>query len=258
MKTRKTLALLLALIITLLVGCSAEPTAEPTSNIETTSTELSNGTLILSVNPSIAINYDETGAVETVNAVNLDGETILEGYTGFENKEARIVLRELVQRIGDAGFLVEDVDGERKQITIEIEKGSKIPNDQFINEIAGSVKEYLNEARLEHNVHIPRIGDSDYYDISDYMSDYRDTDYDTTDFDDTDYDGIDTDYDDSDYRLAPTPAPTPASTPAPAPHTDYSDYTDYTDYSDYSDYSDYDESDYSDYYSDYYDSDYGR
>ena len=243
MKTRKlTYTLVLTLLLALIVGCASDNPAASTD---------ASGTLILSVNPSIAVKYNEDGTVKAVNAVNKDGQEILEGYTGFEGKETKTVVAELIQRIGNAGFLVDDIETENRAITIEIESGSHIPNEQFLQEIARTIKVYLDDTKLSNPIRLPRENDSNYDDLTDYQdtdydgvdtdfddtdydgidTDYDDTDFDgvDTDYDDTDFDGVDTDYDDTDYDGVDTDydsdsdynAPAPA--PAPAPNTDYDD-----------------------------------
>ena len=241
----------------MLVGCAAD--SEPTTTTPTPKT----GTIILSVNPSVAIEYDEAGKVNTVRSVNDDGQKIVEGYVEFENKDASIVVREVVDRINQAGYLVEEVEGEGRQITIEIEKGSTIPHDKFIDEIGKSVKDYLNEAKLKNKIRLPREDDSNYDDLTDYKdSDYdlkqeipvQDTDYQETDYDDSNYDDSNysdygttddvTDYDESDYQ--DTNYSEHDDSNYDDTTNDVSDYDD-TNYDDSNDdVSDYDDSDYDD------------
>lgn len=226
MKSRKSiLAIALTLILLLLVGCAQEANQAPSTSLET-------GTLILSVNPSIAVKYDEQGKVINVVAVNNDGKQILEGFSGFEGQDTKQVVVDLVQRIGNAGYLVEEVEGENRTISLEIERGSRIPHEQFISEIASNVKEYLASVKLDNDLRVPREDDSNYDD----MTDYKDSNYDDVDSnyddqnDDSPYDDVDSNYDDqnedspyddtdSDYGQQPAPViPT-----TPVADTDYDD-----------------------------------
>ncbi len=160
----------------------------------------SGGTLYLSVNPEIAIFYDGDGKVTKVEGRNDDGSKILADYTGYEGKEARQVVRELVAEIGEAGYFAEEIEGENRQITIEIEAGSSLPHDGFLEEVAADVRECVNSHNWRNPVDVE--GESSYG-----MTEYHDTDYGpdndgVTDYDDTDYgpnnDGV-TNYDDTDY-----------------------------------------------------------
>ena len=158
------------------------------------------GVLFLSVNPEVAISYDADGLVTAVEARNDDGSKLLEGYTGYVGKPARQVVSELVTAIGEAGYFAEEIEGENRQIVIEIETGSALPDDAFLEEIITDVRSCVSS----HNWSSPvdMRGESDYG-----MADYVDTDYGpdndgVTDYNDTDYgpnnDGV-TNYDDTDY-----------------------------------------------------------
>ena len=254
-----TLAAVAMLALTSLTGCGGnnESANVPAAN-EMASTEIAEGgVLCLRVNPEIAVHYDNEGLVTKVEARNNDGKTIVQDYTSdYVGKETREVVKDLVTAIGDAGYFIEEVEGESRQITIEIEVGSKIPNDTFIDEVVAEVKNYVNThdwsspIALEGNTDygITDYVDTDYGPDNDGVTDYNDTDYGpnndgVTDYNDTDYgpnnDGV-TDYNDTDYGpnndgvtdyndgasnyddgnsdyVAPAPTPEPAPAPAPEP-----------------------------------------
>ena len=113
-------------------GVSAEPSAQSLPQ---------GGALRLSVNPEITVYFDEKGSVTGVEAENADADAVLAGYTGFEGKACKDVVAELVTVIGEAGYFVEEVDGSSRQITIELEPGSRTPSDAFLDEIAAEVRE---------------------------------------------------------------------------------------------------------------------
>ena len=276
MKKRFVLAAALALSLSLITGCGAKESAkeavkeapaviEIAEDMKESTAEDAAGSLLLSVNPEIAVFYDRDGLVTDVEGRNRDGRDILEHYTGYEGKETRQVVRELVTAIGEAGYFVEDIDGEKRQITIEIETGSRIPHDDFLDEVVDDVQECVNshswnspaEPAGETRHAQPRYDDTDYGPNNDGVTDYGDTDYGpnndgVTDYADTDYgpnndgvtdygpnnDGV-TDYADMDYG------------PNNDGVTDYS-YTDYddgdTNYDDGGDDTDYgdDDTDYGD------------
>ena len=209
---------------------STEPASQTTEPVIQETDSESGGILVLRVNPEIAVIYDEDGLVTGLDARNTEGIEILDAYSGYEGREVRQVVAELVAAIGEAGYFVEEIEGESRHITIEIESGSQMPHDNFLNEIASDVREYINSNNWYSPVDVEHV--------SDYgMTDYVDTDYGpdndgVTDYDDTDYgpnnDGV-TDYDDTDYG------------PYNDGVTDYDD-TDYDD-ADYDD-TDYDDTDY--------------
>ena len=160
MKKRFVLAAALALSLSLITGCGAKESAkeavkeapaviEIAEDMKESTAEEAAGSLLLSVNPEIAVFYDRDGLVTDVEGRNRDGRDILEHYTGYEGKETRQVVRELVTAIGEAGYFVEDIDGEKRQITIEIETGSRIPHDDFLDEVVDDVQGMCEQPQLE-------------------------------------------------------------------------------------------------------------
>ncbi len=250
------LAVLLALTLCLTAcGQSAAPTfAEGNAALS------NGGVLCLKVNPEIAVNYDNDGNVTGVIARNDDALKILAGYT-FQGKDAKTVVSELVTAIGEAGYFVEEMEGQRRKITLEIEPGSALPGDKFLDDVIAEIKAVVEQHQWTTPLNVEGITD---YGVSDYMdtdygpnadgvTDYGDTDYGpnndgVTDYNDTDYgpnnDGV-TDYNDTDY----------------GPNNDgVTDYND-TDYGPNNDgVTDYDDTDYgpnNDGVTDYDDTDYG-
>ena len=195
------IAIMMALVLSLgcLTGCGQSATVDNGAQLA------SGGVLVLSVNPEIAVEYDDNGLVTGVSARNDDALEIISSCKGLIGQETRDVVTKLVTAIGEAGYFVEEIDGERRQITIEIEAGSKLPHDAFLDEVVSDVRDCVNA----NNWNVPMDVENE----SDYgITDYVDTDYGPgndgyTDYDDTDYgpnnDGV-TDYDhnindDTDY-----------------------------------------------------------
>ncbi|NMA00858.1 MAG: hypothetical protein GX924_07495 [Clostridiaceae bacterium] len=244
-KTIFTVALALVLTLCLVVGCSKTPAK--TDGGEKLAT---GGVLVLSVNPKIAVQYDDNGNVTAVDARNEDAKAIVESCEDLVGKEAREAVKKLVAAIGEAGYFVEEIEGERRQITIEIEEGSKLPNDAFIKDIVSDIKDYIKSSEWKANLDVKNATDYGLtdYDITDYetddTTDYDETDYetdDTTDYNDTDYDDDDddSDYDDDDTDYKPTSKPGSGRdddddddsdyNPAPQPGSDDDDDSDYDD-----------------------------
>ena len=209
MKQRSIFAIVLALVMSLtaLTGCG-QNTASNDAGTDNTALA-SGGVLCLKVNPEIAVSYDDDGAVTKVEGRNDDGAAILADYSGYEGKAAREVIVELLNAIGEAGYFVEEVEGERRQITLEIEPGSVLPSEAFLDVVIADIRACVNGNNWKSPLEV--TGESDYG-----MTDYVDTDYGAdndgvTDYNDTDYgagsDGVtdygtnggSTNYDDTDY-----------------------------------------------------------
>ena len=226
--------LALSMAVCLLAGCSKP--AQSTATAAAPAALSQGGVIYLKVNPEIAVRYDDKGMVTSLEGRNPDGKEILTGYTGYEGKECKAVIGELVARINEAGYFVEEVEGENRQITLEVARGSSLPADDFLSDIVEQVQTYTAAQQLSSPVEVD--GESNYG-----WTDYADTDYGpdndgVTDYGATDYgpdnDGV-TDYAET-QRSGGAATPTPA-TPAPGT-TDYGD-TDYgpnndgvTDYND--------------------------
>ena len=174
------------------------------------------GVLYVKVNPEVAVHYDDQGIVTAVEGVNSDGISLVQNAEQFIGRECREVVRDLVEDINEAGYFTEEIEGENRQIVIEVEKGSAIPDQEFLNEIVADVQGYVSTMQL--------ISDIDIEGATDYTAtDYGPNADGVTDYDDTDYgpnaDGV-TDY------VEPAPAPSPV--PAPSGDSSYGD-TNYDD-----------------------------
>ena len=210
------LTLTTALALTALTACgnSAGTAALPkTSGTSTPLLEESGGTVgtvLLSVNPEIEMDYNDVGNVVALTGRNQEAQTLLASYTGYQGRPCTQVVGELVDEINALGYFDATVGGHEKNIILKLERGSAYPNDQFLNELAEAVRLVVETDQIGSQA---VTLDQDDYDDTDYgpnadgITDYDDTDYGPnadgiTDYDDTDYgpnaDGI-TDYDDTDY-----------------------------------------------------------
>ena len=219
----------MVLCISLLAGCSQSAAAPtPTEG----SVLVTGGVLVVKVNPEIAVKYDENGMVTAVTARNEDAMTIIQNCGQLIGKETRVAVTELVTAIGKAGYFVDEIDGERRQIVIEIEAGSKLPRETFLDEVVSDVRNSVNTNHWEvpttvenaTTMDIPQYVDTDYGPGNDGYTDYDDTDYGPnndgvtdfgkTDYDDTDYgpnnDGV-TDFGITDYKPTAPEETTPAA-----------------------------------------------
>ena len=146
MKKLTTLILVLALSAALLIGCAAPTQIAPQAMQHTASLEiqpqlqLTGGVLCLKINPEIAVHYDENGKVTKSEGRNPEGIRLVENFSGYVGKETSQVLEELVQVIGQAGYFVEEAEGKARKIVLELDPGSQVPHDQFLEDMAQHVK----------------------------------------------------------------------------------------------------------------------
>ena len=120
------------------------------------------GIITLSVNPEISIEYDKEGKVTAVTGNNADGEGIVSAYQDYQGKDCSTVLEELINRINEAGYFIDEIDGNKKNIVIQMEPGSVLPADDFLETISRDTQEAV--AGLELTSDIVTIDEDDYDD----------------------------------------------------------------------------------------------
>ena len=126
----------------MLAGCGSETATSQQAAVQNT------GVLTLSVNPEIQIQYDAAGNVTSVAGRNAEGQSIVQEYQGYIGKSCDVVLKDLVAEIEQAGYFVEDVNGNKKDIVLQLEPGSAIPRDNFLADMSESTQEAVQQLSL--------------------------------------------------------------------------------------------------------------
>lgn len=139
-------ASLTVLMTLLLTGCGAANSA----NDYTFLTD--KGYLTLSVNPAIRIEYNTDGLVTGLEGRNDDGTAIADAYTDYIGKDCSTVLRDLVADIYKAGYFIEDADSGKRQIMLQIEPGSAMPDDDFLELLSHDVQTAVSDLALQSDV----------------------------------------------------------------------------------------------------------
>src|SRR5699024_2527669 len=73
-------------------------------------------------------------------------------YKDYIGKDSGIVLEELIALINEAGYFVEEVEGEPKRIVLELEAGSVLPEDQFLAKMTENVQSAVANLDVKTNV----------------------------------------------------------------------------------------------------------
>ena len=140
------LTLTTALALTALTACGNGAGTASLPEAPGTSTPLLEGsggvagTVLLSVNPEIEMDYDDLGNVVALTGRNQEAQTLLASYTGYEGRPCTQVVGELVDEINALGYFDATVGGHEKNIILKLERGSAYPSDQFLNELAEAVR----------------------------------------------------------------------------------------------------------------------
>lgn len=195
--TNKQLTIVLATLLAVIVGGGAlfaiwSGTQAPAQAPATAATEPEElpypeggGTLILRVNPEFAIHYDADGVVVGVEALNADAENMGLDLSALEGQECRTAVSTLIARINEAGYFVEEVEGEGNTIDLEVEDGSSLPANDFLKNIVsdsqtcviGQNKTASMQVTGSSNYGWTNYSDSDYGPENDGVTDYYDSDY---------------------------------------------------------------------------------
>ena len=130
------------------------------------------GTILLRVNPEISVHYDAEGLVTNVVPENDDAKLVVENVRDLKGEQVRPAVKELVTAINDAGFFVDEIDGNSRDITIEIAKGSVFPEEAFDKLIAKDVNSTLKSMNVESKVIGIDFSDYDDSDFSEPTGDF--------------------------------------------------------------------------------------
>ena len=119
------------------------PTALPTA----APVPLPAGTVLLSVNPEIEMEYDGGGNVMALNGLNDDGRAVLNAYSGYEGRPCAEVVGELVGQIDAGGYFDETIGGQEKNIVLRLESGSSAPAG-FLNGLADAARSTVETRQI--------------------------------------------------------------------------------------------------------------
>ena len=157
MKWKKSLTLTAsaALALSLLAGCGAQPAEQSSTESKAV------GTVLLSVNPEIEVEYDKSGLVLEIEGLNKDGKTVVKDVKDYQGKDCRTVVSELVRDIYDDGYFEGTVDGHTKNIVLKLEEGSVYVSDEFLQDVADGVRETVQECGIDAKTMAVSEGDLD-------------------------------------------------------------------------------------------------
>ena len=145
MRRLMALSLAAALALTALTGCGGNASSSDAMSVSTGTlaqeeTSARVGTILLSVNPEIEMDYNDVGNVVALTGRNQEAQTLLASYTGYEGRPCTQVVGELVDEINTLGYFDATVGGHEKNIILKLERGSAYPSEQFLNELAEAVR----------------------------------------------------------------------------------------------------------------------
>ncbi|HIS50929.1 MAG TPA: PepSY domain-containing protein, partial [Candidatus Gallacutalibacter pullistercoris] len=142
-----------ALSLAVLAGCvssGSSPAAGSVASDPSSSTQnQAMGTILLSVNPEIEIDYDDGGRVLEIEGLNEEGKAVIKDFTGYEGQACRTVVEDLVEEIYADGYFDSTVGGHTKNIVVKLEEGSRYPDDDFLEDVAEGVRGAVKTCHLD-------------------------------------------------------------------------------------------------------------
>ena len=132
-----------------LAACGSAGTTAPAPSADSPDTVSdAAGTLLLSVNPEIEMEYDKDGNVVCLNALNEDGRKILDASGDYAGQPCRTVVHELVSSIHQAGYFDTTIDGHARNIILKVERGSRYPSDDFLEELTREIRSVVEQQHI--------------------------------------------------------------------------------------------------------------
>ena len=147
---KKLITLFLTLVVIMTTGCGAQSisnAALPAASSEPVSSNAI-GSILLSINPEIEIDYDDKGIVISLEGKNEDGKKVLAEYTDYEGKSCETIVDELVKKIHADGYFEKKVDGYEKNIILKLEDDSLYPDDAFLKNLEQKLQDTIKECNL--------------------------------------------------------------------------------------------------------------
>ena len=138
---KKLLTYLLLAVMTLSMSACGNTANEGIQPVEKA------GTVILSVNPSVEIDYDTNGLVMDIKGLNEDGLDLAAQEEDLIGVPCLVALHKLIVDIHDAGFFVSDFGGRGRDIFLYLQKGS-IYHEGFLKALEQSISEAADECDL--------------------------------------------------------------------------------------------------------------
>lgn len=147
---KKLTTLLLTLVVIMTTGCGAKSSSNAALPAVSSEPVVSKaiGSILLSINPEIKIDYDEKGIVISLEGKNEDGKKVLAEYTDYEGKSCETIVDELVKKIHADGYFEKKVDGHEKNIILKLEDDSLYPDEAFLKNLEQKLQDTIKECNL--------------------------------------------------------------------------------------------------------------
>ena len=153
-------AMVLSLAASMTSHASASALLKQDASIVTDKT-VKTGTLLISVNPEIKMDYNYKGRVLKLSGMNESGRAVVRDMKNYQYDPCDEVMEDLIREIYEDGYFDTQKNHPAKNLLIKLEAGSKTPDSQFLEDVADSARYTLKDCGLKSSTVTVNTSDLD-------------------------------------------------------------------------------------------------
>ena len=153
-------AMVLSLAASMTSHASASALLKQDASVVTDKTVIT-GTLLISVNPEIKMDYNYKGRVLKLSGMNESGRAVVRDMKNYQYDPCDEVMEDLIREIYEDGYFDTQKNHPAKNLLIKLEAGSKTPDSQFLEDVADSARYTLKDCGLKSSTVTVNTSDLD-------------------------------------------------------------------------------------------------
>lgn len=153
-------AMVLSLATSMTSHASASALLKQDASVVTDKT-VKTGTLLISVNPEIKMDYNYKGRVLKLSGMNESGRAVVRDMKNYQYDPCDEVMEDLIREIYEDGYFDTQKNQPAKNLLIKLEAGSKTPDSQFLEDVADSARYTLKDCGLKSSTVTVNTSDLD-------------------------------------------------------------------------------------------------
>ena len=153
-------AMVLSLAASMTSHASASALLKQDASVVTDKT-VKTGTLLISVNPEIKMDYNYKGRVLKLSGMNESGRAVVRNMKNYQYDPCDEVMEDLIREIYEDGYFDTQKNHPAKNLLIKLEAGSKTPDSQFLEDVADSARYTLKDCGLKYSTVTVNTSDLD-------------------------------------------------------------------------------------------------
>ena len=153
-------AMILSLAASMTSHASASALLKQDASVVTDKT-VKTGTLLISVNPEIKMDYNYKGRVLKLSGMNESGRAVVRDMKNYQYDPCDEVMEDLIREIYEDGYFDTQKNHPAKNLLIKLEAGSKTPDSQFLEDVADSARYTLKDCGLKSSTVTVNTSDLD-------------------------------------------------------------------------------------------------